>query len=294
MKPFYLSEITTKDGLIHQGIFFSPKNPGKRAILWVHGLTGRFYGDPIINNAFAEECETQGWGFAAFNNRGHDVIANVRKIDKRKKTGFAHTVIGAGAEKFIDCIYDIDAAIGFLENQGFSEIILVGHSTGANKACYYAATQKDPCVVGVVLSGPLSDRYASGYTPETYEKYREFMEKKIVEGKGDELLEGYNFFALTPNRWVSLYVEGSAEDVFNYSDGDKALTQFIRIAIPLMVINAGNDEHAHISIQEIKRLFDSHTRSNNYKSIIIPGVLHGFEGKEKEVVNAIIEWVKTI
>jgi len=44
---------------------------------------------------------------------GHDVIANVRKIDKRKKTGFAHTVIGAGAEKFIDCITTLMLQLGF-------------------------------------------------------------------------------------------------------------------------------------------------------------------------------------
>ena len=120
------------------------------------------------------------------------------------------------------------------------------------------------------------------------------MEKKIAQGKGDELLVGYDFFVLTPNRWVSLYVEGSAEDVFNYADGKKALTQFSKITKPLLVLLGGQDEHADRPIEKIRKLFDSHTKSTNYTSIIVPGAMHSFEGKEQKAVDIIVEWTKTI
>lgn len=290
MKPFFLAEITTKDGLFHQGIFFKPAKPTRRALLWIHGLTGRFYGDVAFMNMFAESCDKKCMGFASFNTRGHDMITGFHRTDIPN----TYRTIGAGLEKFEECVYDIDAAVSFLVGQGFSEVVLVGHSTGANKACYYAATQKDPRVAGVVLSGPLSDRYSSWYDENTYKKYKAFMQKKIAEGKGDELLTGYDFFVLTPNRWMSLYVEGSAEDVFNYADGKKALREFSKITKPLLVVIGEQDEHADLSIREIQKLFDSHTKSTHYKSTLIPGAMHSFEGKEKEVVEHIVSWVKGI
>ena len=54
---FELVETVTKDKLVHQGIVSVPEKHGKKAILWVHGLTGRFYGDPLLMNLFAETCE---------------------------------------------------------------------------------------------------------------------------------------------------------------------------------------------------------------------------------------------
>jgi pimeloyl-ACP methyl ester carboxylesterase len=291
MHPFYLKEITTKDGLIHQGIFFRPKNPGKKALLWVHGLTSKFYGNSLVREILAEECEKQGWGLAFFNNRGHDIVADAHKIDAQKSSGYSHVTIGSGNEVFESCVFDIESAVSFLASEGFSEIILIGNSTGANKVCYYGATQKDPRISGIVLSGPMSDRYSSGYTPEVYEKYKAFMLEKISGGKGDMLVDGYDFFPLTPNRWVSLYTEGTAEDVFNYTDSQNTLTQFSQIKTPLLILLGEKDEHAHVPIEEIRKSFDTHTQSLRYQSTVVMGANHGFDGKEKEVATLITDWV---
>jgi hypothetical protein len=114
MKQFYLSEITTKDGLAHQGIFFAPKKHGKRAILWVHGLSAAFYNDIHLFEVVAEACEKNGWGFALFNNRGHDLIAGIRKYDETPPNGYSYYPGGAGSEVFEESILDIDAGIAFL------------------------------------------------------------------------------------------------------------------------------------------------------------------------------------
>jgi pimeloyl-ACP methyl ester carboxylesterase len=289
MSLFSLADITTTDGIIHQGIISKTQVPSRRALLWIHGLTARFYGDVTLMNTFAQVCQDKGLGFASFNTRGHDMITGFHRAD------IPHTyrTIGAGLEKFEECVYDIDAAITYLGTQGFTEVILVGHSTGANKACFYAGTQSDPRVVGVVLSGSLSDRYSSGYSKEKYSEYKAFMEKQIKEGRGDDVLFGYDFFPQSANRWMSLYVEGSQEDVFNYADGDNALEIFSKITKPLMVINGAKDEHADIPMEQIQQLFNDHARSSKYKSILVPDALHSFEGHEKEVVDHICNWVSS-
>jgi pimeloyl-ACP methyl ester carboxylesterase len=290
MSRFSLAEISTKDGIIHQGIVSIPEGHGGRAVLWIHGLTARFYGDVVSMNLFADVCSKKNMGFASFNTRGHDMITGFHRTD----VPHTYRTIGGGLEKFEESIHDIEAAVTYLTSQGFSEVVLVGHSTGANKACFYAATQNDPRVIGVVLSGSLSDRYSSGYTPAKFQEYKAFMEKQIAEGKGDEPLFGYDFFVLSANRWMSLYVEGSAEDVFNYHDGEKALVTFSQITKPLMVINGANDEHADMPMEKVQALFDAHTKSSKYKSVLVPDALHSFDGKESEMVQEIIQWVASL
>lgn len=85
MKQFYLTEIVTRDKLIHQGVFFKPKKPGKRALLWVHGLTDNFYGDVSLYEEFSKLADKTGIAFAVFNNRGHDVVTGAFHSFKPKE-----------------------------------------------------------------------------------------------------------------------------------------------------------------------------------------------------------------
>jgi alpha-beta hydrolase superfamily lysophospholipase len=294
MPEFQLAEIVTKDKLVHQGIFFNPSKVGKKAILWVHGITGRFYGSVALMDEFARVCESKGFGFASFNTRGHDLIASVQRMDKRKKSGYAHVIVGAGYENFTDSAYDLDAAITFLVSRGFSEVIILGHSTGANKACYYAAVKKDARVKGIVLAGPMSDRSEYTKKQKMYARIKKEMEQKLKAGKGNELLTGKDFFPLTPRRWMSLYSPGSAEDVFNYMDTKNVLVKFSRIRKPLLVVLSERDEYADRPIEKIRQVFDTHAKSPSYKSIVIPDTNHKYLGKEKEFVYVVVSWVASL
>lgn len=283
-KPFFLEEITTKDGLIHQGIFYKPQKPGKKAILWLHGLTGRFYGDVKMMESMAQVCEQKGFGFASFNNRGHDMITSA----KRNGT---YATIGAGYEQFEECVLDIDAAIDFMTQKGFSEIVLVGSSTGANKAAYYACIQKNKYLSGIVLLSPISDRLSYHGKISWYKRL--YLRLLIAIGKGDRPMVGYDFFPGTPKRFLSLITPQSAEDIFDYGDSIP-LQRFSSIKTPMLVLLGQKDELADRPIKEIKKAFDAHTTSKNYKSVIMPDATHGFDGKEKEVVETIVSWVRMI
>mgnify|MGYP001563517734 CR=1 FL=1 len=294
MKQFYLAEITTKDKLLHQGIYFEPKKKGKKAIFWVHGLSGTFDGDLALHEAFSYACEKEGWGYAAFHNRGRNLIAGIRKLDGTPPKGHSYFLAGAGQEVFTESVFDIQAGVDFLVKQGFKEIILIGHSTGANKVCYFAATQKNPHVVGAVLAGPMSDRLDTTLQKEKVKKDIARMRDLIAQGKGDQLLLGYNFFPITPKRFLSLFEPGSTEDVFDYGDKKPKLRYFSKIRLPLMVLLAGDDEYADRPMKDIQKVFDTHAKSKQYKSMIIPGALHKFNGKEKEAIQAILDWLKSL
>jgi len=301
---FELVEIVTKDKLVHQGIYYSPKNPGHkltstkapagRAILWVHGLTGRFYGDVTLMNLFAKYCSKQGVGFASFNTRGHDVIASISTIDPSDPSGQGHRMIGAGYESFKECVFDIDAAVSFLVSKGFSEVIIVGHSTGANKACYYAATQKDGCVSGVVLAGPISDRCSPQTDKEAYKHNLTTITSLRSEGKGEALLTNVSWFPATADRAFSLIAPNTEEDVFNYGDTANVLSLYAKITKPMLVVFSGNDEYADRPITTIRQVFDTHTKSQKYQSVVIADTTHGYEGKESEFVSVVVGWVTSL
>lgn len=294
MKQFYLTEIVTKDKLIHQGVFFKPKNFGKRAILYVHGLTSTFYGSVRMLEALAQACEKRGMGFAAFNNRGHDMIVSIRKVDKNNPKGYTHTNGGAGYEIFEDSIFDIDAGIQFLRDQGYGEIVLIGHSTGANKVCFWAATQKNEIVVGVVLASPLSDRLDTEIDKKKLKKDISFMKNLVKKGKGNELVLGYHYFPMTPKRFLSIFEPNSMEDMFDYGDEKPKLAYFSRIKKPLLVILGSRDEYLDRPVENVFEVFKRFTHSRRFQCVIIPSALHSFNGKEKEVVQTIIDWVRLL
>ncbi|MCL4360289.1 alpha/beta fold hydrolase [Patescibacteria group bacterium] len=294
MALYELAEIVTKDNLVHQGIVSPPKKPGNKALLWVHGLTGRFYGDVKLIDGLADSLNRAGIGFAAFNNRGHDIIANIHKRTD-SKGGCDHVMIGAAYEVFEESVYDIEAGIAFLSGKGFSEIVIAGHSTGANKVCYYAAESgDDPRVGGVILAGPMSDRLSEKTDKKGYEEHLGIIKDLLAKGRGDALLTMAHRFPVSARRAWSLLAPNTPEDVFNYGDTEHVLEAFSTITKPLLVTLAGGDETADRPIDEIQKVFDTHTGSKRYKSVIIPETTHGYEGKEREFVNVVIDWMDAV
>lgn len=293
MKQFYLAEIVTKDKLVHQGLFFRPKNPGKKAILWVHGLTDNFYGDLSALEALSGRCEKEGWGLASFNTRGHDIVASVKKLDPQNPKGQTSVSLGSSYENFADCVYDIDGAITFLKNQGFLQVILAGISTGANKVCYYAGTQKDPRIAGIIMLSPISDVPIESKSKHYKENVKQ-MKTLVKQRKGESLLSDISYLPLTPNRYLSLFDPGGIEDVFDYYSKQPKLTVFSRIKQPVCVVLAGADEYTDRPVSEILNVLRKHHRSTNFQGFIIPGAFHSFNGKEKQVVGKILRWVSQI
>jgi dienelactone hydrolase len=290
MKQLSLSETTTKDGLVHQGIFCRPEKPGKKAILWIHGLTSNFYSNPKRIDAVMTACVKNGIGFASFNNRGHDMFASAHRINPESESGYSYTTVGSGNEHFEECIYDIDAGIDFLVREGFAEIILVGSSTGANKACHYCSMKYNKNLKGIVLLSPISDRL----TAKVPWYLILFLKVLAVFGRGEKILSVGSYFPGTPNRFLSLITPKSAEDIFDYGDPEPCMERFSKTTLPLLVIFGGSDTLADRSMEEIKRQFDTHQKSSHYASYMLPCANHGFDGKEKEVVGVIINWIKAV
>ncbi len=295
MQKYYLTEITTRDQLIHQGIFFKPKKVGKRALLWVHGLTDHFYGDVNLYEEFAQQSEKTSIAFAVFNNRGHDVVTRISKIDPKTPKGSSSFLAGAAYEKFTESVFDIDGGITFLTNQGYSEIVIAGSSTGANKVCYFAGTQSDQRLIGVILVSAISD--VAIHKKALGKKYAPALQriKKLNQTKiANKLLDDIDYLPLTPHRYLSLYQENGAEDVFPYYQKKPQFKIFSQISIPLLIILGEKDEYADLPVKQIAQIYSHYHKSANFNAVVIPNAFHSLKPQEKLAAQTIFTWIRSL
>ncbi|MBU0569841.1 alpha/beta fold hydrolase, partial [Patescibacteria group bacterium] len=146
-------EIITPKKYLLNGLWFGGNKP-KRAIIFIHGLTGSAFS----GHKFITPLANENTAVITFSNRGHSKIARIKKLDERKKKGYTSENIGETHEVFTDCVDDIKGAVDFIKSQGVEKIYLAGHSTGCQKSIYYLSQKsRQKNIKGVILLCPVSD-----------------------------------------------------------------------------------------------------------------------------------------
>ncbi|MDP3710546.1 MAG: DUF1749 domain-containing protein [bacterium] len=282
MLPVYLTKIKTGDGLVLEGIVIEPKNKSQTALVWLHGLSSKFSSGQTLIKELSSVCQKAGIGYFKFNNRGHDV-ADVEDIG----------MIGAGFEKFEDCILDIKAVIQFAKKLGYKNIILAGHSTGANKALYYVYKTKDRAVKKLILLGPICDLTAMAKKIGQKELDRRVKIVQEIKNKNPKTLAPLEFGLYSADRYLSLHTPGSAEDVFPYYNPEAGWKELKSVKIPVAVIVGGKDEYLDRPTVKFIEIFAKKAQATErFAGIIIKGADHGFRKKEKEVSEEMISFTK--
>src|SRR5206468_7152589 len=149
MAKAYSEEIVytdTADGLGLEGAVIRPTAASTRpvAVIWVHGLTGRFYAKSSILSG--RDLAAEGYTFISGNNRGHDFGARLMRKDGEA------ILAGGGWERFDESPHDVDAWITLAATLGFERVVLIGHSLGALKVAHYQALRQDPRVAGLIAA----------------------------------------------------------------------------------------------------------------------------------------------
>ncbi len=97
--------------------------------------------------------------------RGISTLAITLSLGVDRRTGFFDC--GAlHAHRPQDAADEIDAWIGWLKNNGATDIALIGHSVGGNQVAVYAAERNDPSLGSIVLVAPTT--YESARAAERY------------------------------------------------------------------------------------------------------------------------------
>jgi pimeloyl-ACP methyl ester carboxylesterase len=140
-------------------------------IVQVHGSGSNFAELPL--RAVARALSSKGYAALAISTRQHDANINT--------------------DNFLDVRKDIEAAVATAKALGYGSIVLQGHSLGTIQVQYYAATEWDPVIKAVVLTGPFGrlpwkSRNIIIQNEDIYKRLGAAARSAVAAGKGAEVL----------------------------------------------------------------------------------------------------------
>lgn len=286
-----IHRIQTEDGLELHGILYRLEKETKTVLAQVHGMTGNFYENKFLDN-LAKTLTKNNIAFCPFNNRGSGNITTfVKEINGKRE----YLRIGNANEKFEDCLLDIKAHIDFLENQGFTNIHLSGHSLGAPKVTYYLGKSQDKRIKSLILLSPADMLGLARENKERFEEEIAEAKKMIAEGRGDKLMpkKVWDEYPLTASTYLSLFDNNSEAGVLNFHNPNDQFKILSQITRPIFTIMGRKDDVLIIPIENIMSLIKEKAKSSlRCEHQILGEADHNYQGYEQELADTILKWVK--
>jgi alpha-beta hydrolase superfamily lysophospholipase len=278
-----LISTTNDNGIRLDGAFFAPPFDAKPigpvdAILLIHGSRGNF-AEPNTRD-MAEELRQIGYACLALNTTAHDTVWANASDDMNY--GNAYEIID-------DTCRDLKAGVDYLWNAGYRRIALMGHSMGAVRVAYYAATQADQRVAAVIPISPVRLSYsyyqASGDAKEFNDLIRRARELE-EKGEGRELFDA-DFPIKQLFSAVSYLDKHGPEERYNL------INLAPNIRIPMFVVGGSLESHTRL-LNMAKDLAEAAVNSPEVECAIIEGGNHSIANKKKEAATTVLRWLASL
>lgn len=290
MRACNVVEIETPKGFRLNGLLFGPAH-AHQVIIWIHGLGSSTFSRADLIDLLVDDTTA----VLAFNNRGHDNVTRIVRVGARNKS--KKVLAGAAHEFFTECVDDIDGAVAFAKSLGASRVYLAGHSTGCQKAVYWASKRQGGVgVSGIMLLGPLSDYVGmlKKHSAAKLAKIAAVARAMVKAGKEHELIPRKNWDEEPDDaqRFLSLYTPDSIEQsIFSYFDEDRRSKLFRAVRVPILTLLAEKDEYADRAASKIARWFEREGQASQQISIIV-GAGHSFSESVSYTADVIKEWLR--
>ncbi len=262
-------------------------------IIHIHGMSGDFYTNsyyPFMHDYYSKN----NIAFLAGENRG---VHSIKLTTK----GNDFVNIGNAFEIFEECIHDIQVWIDYAEQSGYKKIYLQGHSLGPSKISYYVDQVNPKNIVGLIYISPsdmlglVHDEYGNKDHKILYPEAK----KLVAEGKGDQILSHILWESeyLSANTYLNFFSDISKTAIFNYGRQDLGWDVVNRIYLPVLAITGTKDDGIVTSMDSYKAmdLLKRQLKSSpKVTTKIYEGAEHGFDGYEKQIVEDVVEFVKSL
>lgn len=289
------------------GLLYTPDRPAKKAAVWLHGMgdNGTFY-NPERINALGQTLAKNHIALLAFNNRGAHNRKGLHIADDRLPEEDRRYQGGTHYELIADCVKDIDGAADFLTGRGFSELYLMGHSTGANKICAYHARAKTNRFKKYVLAGPGDDigLFFMDLGDKRYWQALRYAAAKVDAGDPLHVMPKYSgMYPFSAQSARDILDPDGAYDTFPYYEAlhqplsEKPLfEEYRRIDKPTLVIIGAEDEFMSSAggAEGALKLLMQHTPNNQLKQadfMTVAGADHGFHDHEQDFAEKVSDWL---
>lgn len=290
-----ITTLETEDGIINDG--FILRTSSKKILIATHGMGSNCFKER--EKIIAKKVLENGIGFLGYNNRGSELVKNVRKnVDGVVKKFFAGTTYEDPKEGY----FDIKAAVEKTVSLGYTDIYLQGHSLGATKVLYtYNKLKKENSellkyIKGVVLLSLIDiPKVLKIYLGENYEKMMNIAIQKENEKKILDLMPRESFIHPISVKTFLEYSKYSKEiDFAQYSKKDYDYKELNNITVPLFMRWGCENEMIEQNVQDLVNMISQ--KLNNSKKDInyVSGADHGYTKKEDILANEIVEFLKKI
>jgi pimeloyl-ACP methyl ester carboxylesterase len=190
--------IRALDGFKVEAALWQPENKppsDTTMIVQVHGSGGNLASFPL--RATARALSAKGYAALSISTRQHDEHVNT--------------------DNFFDVRRDIEAAVATVKALGFKSIVLYGHSLGTVQVAFFAATDWDPAIKAVILTGafgklPWKSRHILIQDEGNYKALVDASIGALRDGKTSEILP-------IKMRWLGgVETPVTAQHFFTYRD----------------------------------------------------------------------------
>jgi len=250
------------DGVGLAGLLYESR--ARRAVIWLHGTGGASVFESRRTNLLARALLAHDIAFFPFNNRGAHLV---RRAGPR--------LGGAAFERIRDCVFDIDGAVRQLRRRGYRELVLAGHSTGANKVAVYDRLKpRNRIKRYILLAG--GDDTALAYDRRLLEKARAMIRAR----RGEELMKDRLM------SWRAYYDVANPRGDYNVFG--PPWRQIRRIRKPSLYIYGDRDEYNPDIAALAQHIGPS------AEIVVLEDADHGFSGREGEVGEVMGGWLLNV
>ena len=277
---------SSEDGFLLEGLHIQPTDapPQPVGVIWIHGNAGRFYDYPYI--MIGRSLAQRGYPFISANTRGHDISAFMWQAAEGKPRPWQSPQDmpvgrGSGWDRLAEAPRDLAAWVDAATKMGMGKVVLIGHSSGAQRVVLYAAERPDARVAGLALASPdLRGFMPPGETAQA--------QQMLSEGRGMEVLPAQPF---------APWYRQSAESVANRaevlahllvaSEGEPTIAA---IQVPLLAFFGAREPGGAATLATIAE----QARAARSDTQIIEGADHIYTDYETTIADVIAHWMTTL
>ncbi len=285
-----LVRVWTEDGLQLQGLYCEPQRSSRLpAVLHIHGASSNFYRSQFLDR-LADKLVDRGYAFVTGNTRGHDIVNTLYARDPT-----ASRRMGVALEVFEECLLDIAAWLNLLQERGFQEMILLGHSFGAHKVAFYAAETSDERVRGLVFMSPADQGFWLESVGEELEPMLRSVSDMVASGQGKRLFEGSIApYPMSARTIYSLFVSAKS-DIFKFGRPDEPWEVVARLNCPILAMMGTVAEFTRPTPREaLATLRAKAVSTPRCDTIVVEGAPHNYRGYGTQVTEAIVGWLNDV
>lgn len=287
---YNLIRVTTADHLYLNGLY-REGDKTKAAVILIHGFTGDFYSHDFYHVISDKLTENRNALILA-QNRGTGLHTEFIKDNG----GFAY--LGSFYEKIEDAHLDISAYIEFLVNEGYEQIVLVGHSLGTIKVVRYLfeGQHKDK-VAKLVLLAPFDKNvFMEMKAGNDWDNFLKNAKDKIDSGKGQEIVPvpEYEDYPVTYETFYSWYNKTDLNRIWDFYKQPYEETLISQLSLPVKVILGSEDEYTtypsyHETPESVLKTLNE--KIQNCETHLLAHAGHSFKGHEAELANEVVKFL---